>query len=311
MTGQGRTKLAFAETRGQVMGTSFHVVVVDGPTGRELEVATRLRELEQRWSRFVLSSEISILNRRPDLFHLVSADTALLLERAVLGWELTNGIFDPTVLPAVIANGYDDSFENMASRPIPILSQPPLSAFGCESITIERCADDVALARLGEGVGFDPGGIGKGLAADIIVEEIMSSGAAGAMANIGGDLVCRGRAPSGDGWVVDIVEPSVTVGRIALLALADGAVATSTTRKRRWQMGDEPRHHVVDPSTGCSTSGPLLATVVAADGWYAEVMATQLLVGDVGQFDTASAAAIVIDELGNERVLGDLEVFLR
>jgi len=139
------------------MGTSFHVVVVEGPTGRELEAVARLRELEQRWSRFVPSSEISLLNRRPGLFHLVSADTALLLQRAVLGWKLTDGVFDPTVLPAVIANGYDDSFEIVASRSVPARPQPPVPAFGCESITIERCTDDVALARLGEDVGFDPG----------------------------------------------------------------------------------------------------------------------------------------------------------
>jgi len=131
------------------------------------------------------------------------------------------------------------------------------------------------------------------------------------MVNIGGDLVCRGHAPSADGWVVDVVEPSVSRGRIALLAMADGAVATSTTQKRRWQVGGERRQHLVDPVTGRSTAGPMLATVVAADGWYAEVMATQLLVGEVERFDTSRAAAIVIDEQSNERVLGELEAFRR
>jgi len=38
---------------------------------------------------------------------------------------------------------------------------------------------------------------------------------------------------------------------LALLALGEGAVATSTTLKRRWRSGGVDRHHLIDPARVC------------------------------------------------------------
>ena len=42
--------------------------------------------------------------------------------------------------------------------------------------------------QLGANTTFDPGGIGKGFAADLLVSELLSSGARGALVSVGGDL---------------------------------------------------------------------------------------------------------------------------
>ena len=57
------------------------------------------------------------------------------------------------------------------------------AADGAERILV--AADAVALPV---GTGFDPGGIGKGLAADIVVDELVAEGAAGMCINLGGDV---------------------------------------------------------------------------------------------------------------------------
>lgn len=303
------------ERRGRVMGTTYHLVAVNRSDTQLDRVVARLGQLEQRWSRFLPSSEISAINAAPDRFHLVSADTALLITRGIQAWEMTDGACDPTVLDALIGMGYDRSFEQLHSerRPTPARSTDPAS--GCGQMQVDQITAETFMVTLGDRVGFDPGGIGKGTAADIVLGELLadvSPDEAGAMVNIGGDVVCRGLAPTENGWVIEVREPTVASEPIACLAVADGAVATSTTRKRSWRVGDEGRHHVIDPSSGLCTDELVLASVLAAQGWMAEALATQLLVsGDLTAIDDSLAGAVVIDRDGERHATRMIRAFSR
>ena len=68
------------------------------------------------------------------------------------------------------------------------------------------------------------------------------------------------------------------VGPLVLVGLAEGAIATSTTLLRQWRIGDEVRHHLIDPGTGRPAVTDIgFATVVARDAWQAEVLAKALV----------------------------------
>src|SRR5207244_11191700 len=114
---------------------------------------------------------------------------------------------------------------------------------GCTDIAV-----DGREVRLPAGTGFDPGGIGKGLAADMVVAEATASGAAGVCVNLGGDLRVTGLDPTDAAWTVAVEHP-LAATPLAYLGLRDGAVATSTTLRRRWQVEGQPRHHPLDPLT--------------------------------------------------------------
>jgi thiamine biosynthesis lipoprotein len=167
---------------------------------------------------------------------------------------------------------------------------------GCTDIEI-----DDHQVRLPAGTGFDSGGIGKGLAADLVAVEVMTAGADGVCINLGGDLRVLGTSSDGT-WTVAIEHPS-SVEPIAHVGLEYGAIATSTTLKRRWVVGDEERHHLIDPHTGMpSTTDLTLATVIAGEAWIAEVMAKAVLLrGSERAFDLLHeehAAALVVDQHG-------------
>jgi len=156
------------------MGTRAHVIV----HARELDLAdvlaraavARLHALEARWSRFRPDSEVSALNDADGARTTVSSETALLVERSIEAWHRTDVAFDPTVLPALVAAGYDRDFS--AVREQPSAQAPPVAAPGCEGIVV-----DAASVTLPPGVRIDPGGIGKGLAADLTVDLVMHAGA--------------------------------------------------------------------------------------------------------------------------------------
>jgi thiamine biosynthesis lipoprotein len=289
----------------RAMGSDAHVIVVGGAPDLAERARRRVDDLEQRWSRFVESSEVNELTRRAGETVAVSPETVLLVERAVEAWRLTGGSFDPTVLGDVIRAGYDRSFDELPEHPT-----------GGASALLVGCSDirfDAGGVRLPAGTGFDPGGIGKGLAADLVVGEIAGAGADGVCVNLGGDLRVRGRAPSGDAWTVAIEHPWAGAP-VAYVGLTDGAVATSTTLKRRWDVDGEARHHLIDPGTHRPAATDLtLASVVAGDAWVAEVLAKAVLLrGLPYQFDLiggTGAEALVVDDTGRVLVSDGFTAF--
>lgn len=253
-----------------VMGTVGHVVLVGDAAPPVDEVVGRLEALEAAWSRFRPGAELTLLgagNGRPTL---VSHPTAMLLQRSVWAWQRTGGRFDPTVLPAVRAAGYDRNFDDLpeiATLDAAVL--PP----GCGGIEVDPSVD---LVRLPVGVAIDPGGIGKGLAADLVATAAVDLGADAAMVSLGGDLRVAGSPPA-HGWEIELDHHVAPPARVNLLG---GAVATSSTLRRRWATDSGPAHHVIDPRTGRPSTGAVVAcSVVAAEAWWAEAVATALLVG--------------------------------
>ena len=296
------------EHRGRAMGTTVHIVIGGGSMELLDALHARLEALESRWSRFIETSEINALNADPDRWRVVSPETALLVARAKTGWEMTGGAFDPTVLDAVVAHGYRTTYHDL--RGDSIEAQPARPAVGCAEFAVHL---DTCLVHLGAGAAFDPGGIGKGLAADLLVDEAIRAGASGALVNIGGDLSCRGHGPDGDRWLVGLPERPRGSNPQTTIAVTGGGIATSTTSKRRWSTIDgADHHHLVDPRSGRNTAGINSATVVAATGWWAEVVAKQLLVEGMGApVDTDRAAALVVDDDGGHHRIGDFGRYVR
>ena len=99
-----------AEIHFPAMGSSAHVIVVGGHPSLPARARRSLDALERAWSRFLPDSEVSLLNASPGSRCAVSPETRLLVRRAIEGYRFTAGRFDPTVLPAVIAAGYDRDF---------------------------------------------------------------------------------------------------------------------------------------------------------------------------------------------------------
>jgi len=164
------------------------------------------------------------------------------------------------------------------------------------------------------GVGFDTGGIGKGFAADIVAHEAMVAGAQGVCVNIGGDLRVLGAAPDGGDWGVDVLDPFDDRVRVTI-GLASGAVATSSRARRTWMVADARRHHLVDPSTQLPVVNDVVAvTVVASEGWRAEVLAKAAFVSGVDDgpafLDGCGAAGVVFDAGGRLHPSRDWDRFV-
>jgi thiamine biosynthesis lipoprotein len=260
----------FREQHVAVMGTTAHIVVVDG--GRRLVSAAvdRLRDLEERWSRFLPGSETSRLNRHAGAPQQVSAETALLVGLAQEGWRRTAGRYDPTLLHALRAAGYTDGVPDRSMAHVAVVPPPAHEPQLCGQIVLDPSAGTVCMPA---SAGFDPGGIGKGLAADLVTADLVAAGVAGACVNVGGDLRVWGRGPRDGRWRI-----ATPAWEDRVVALHAGAVATSGVIHRTWTVAGRLYHHVIDPATLLpSDTGIVGATVVARAAWLAEVYALAAL----------------------------------
>jgi FAD:protein FMN transferase len=318
------------------MGSDAHVIVVGGAPGLVDQARDRIEQLESRWSRFRADSEISALNRDAGSAVSVSVETVWLIERSIEAWRLSGGAFDPTVLGAVRRAGYDRSFDQLDQRDLlaPAVPDRPdrrpavRLGVGAADITVDGSA-----VTLPVGTGFDPGGIGKGLAADLVVADLLAAGAEGACVNLGGDVRVAGAGPADPGregpdesappggsrpsdaaWTVAVWHPELARPMVRI-GLVDGAVATSTTLLRRWRVAGVERHHLIDPRSGQPSDSDLdLATVVAAEAWMAEILAKSVILrGSIHPFDvveSTAAQALAVDRVGSVQATPGLTAFL-
>ncbi len=269
-----------------------------------------LAALEARWSRFRPDSEISRLNAASGAPVIVSPITFELVQRAVAESRATRGAFDPTVLPALVASGYDRDFAQLQDRIEPAV---PVIPAGPSVVELDPT---VGAVRLHDRAAIDVGGIAKGFAADHVAERLVGMGATGACVNLGGDLRVVGAPPWGASWVVAVEnEPGAEPSRQPRcgLALVEGGVATTSTRRRTWVRGGSRCHHVIDPRTGTSAISPWSSvTVVAGDAASAEVGATAALLSSDLATATAAltergAVGIAVDDSGTEWSLGPVD----
>lgn len=229
------------------------VVAVSEPARREAAVRAVTRvvdEFDRACSRFRPDSELSRVNGRAGEF--VPAGPVLLeaVSAALRAARLTDGDVDPTVGGALIALGYDRSFDELSAG-APVVRAMPLAAVpGWRTVQVDHSAESI---RVAPGVSLDLGATAKALAADHAAAAVLEAAGCGVLVSFGGDLAVAGDPPS-DGWRVRVTDDH-RAGVDApgqWITLWGGGLATSSTFVRRWETDAGVAHHLVDPSTGRS-----------------------------------------------------------
>ena len=290
----------------RAMGGAAHARLVIGRPDPVLAdralglVERRLSELEQRWSRFRPDSDLSRLSAADGRPLEVHPDTIVLLAAMRAAWHETDHDFDPSLLPALVAGGYARSLVDDSRA----TALPPTAR---DRADLDAMRLDGTTVTLPSGTALDSGGIGKGLAADLIADELLALGVAGCLIEVGGDVRVRGAAPDGIAWRVRVEDPFDTTGARAVVRLTDGGVATSSQRKRRWlAAGGTEAHHLIDPATLRSASTRIqTVTVIAATASRAEALTKPGFLRPLDDYlawlPTRGAAALTIDADGVER----------
>jgi thiamine biosynthesis lipoprotein len=247
----------------RAIGTTATVVVVRSDKAERAEDILRdeLEAIDIACSRFRSDSELESLHEQSGRPVVVSALLFEALTVAVTVAERTQGAVDPTVGNAMAALGYDRDFDEIAFRSsLPSGSLGPVAGFN--HIHLNPRTREVRIPR---GVRLDLGSSAKALAVDRAAARITGQLDIGVLVSVGGDVAAAGPPPP-QGWAIGIAvdssTPSDQVDQV--VAIRCGGLASSSTAVRRWRVGADTFHHIVDPSTGnCS---PPYWTLVSATG---------------------------------------------
>jgi thiamine biosynthesis lipoprotein len=277
------------------MATQFTLTLVDADRSLAALLQQRVDELEAKWTRFNDASELMQLNNCPNEWVAVSSDTVRLVRAMVDGWRLTGHVFNPNMLAAMIDMGFAASSEDPDR--VTRWSQRVRTSQSMNDIKID---DESCRVWLPRGVGLDPGGIGKGLAADMMAEQAMGMGAVGVAVFAGGEVRVAGTPPEGDAWRIGVEHPEDDELLVDVLEIQDGGIATSGISGWVSNQG----HHIIDPRTSRSAdSGTVQATAVTGECVDAEIVAKACIVLDpasaVGLAHRVGAEALIIDRHGH------------
>ncbi len=305
----------------RAMNTEVQIVIDSGSEGEARTAARRVEamfaETEHALSRFLPESELSALNLSAGRPFRASPLLLRTVAEALTAARETDGLFDPTVLNALLAAGYDRSFELLndgtrysehqdgdlellgvragdlcrrgggpvgvspcpsPSLPVSLSPRPagsplPRPSFCWRDVVVDRRSSTITLPP---NTGLDLGGIGKGWTVDRAAEVLRRFD--NFVVDAGGDIYAAGTQDDGAPWTVGVEDPTNRGRDVAVLAVRDRAVVTSTTSRRRWVLQGQERHHLIDPRTGHpAASGVASVTAIASSAARAETLAKAAL----------------------------------
>ncbi|MDO4286935.1 MAG: FAD:protein FMN transferase [Eubacteriales bacterium] len=235
------------------------------------ESISYINMLEADISRTRETSDIYALNQAEGKRTELSEQAADILQDALDLAAKTEGFFDPTIAPLSDLWGIGTDHAAVPTQDeidtvLPLVDYTAVSLEGTTAL-IPAAAE------------VDLGGIGKGYAADHVVEILKQKNVDKAIVALGGNIYVLGEKEVDTPWTVGITDPDDPSNYFAILSITDVAVVTSGDYERYFESNGKRYCHIFDPQTGYSAETDIRSvTVVSQDSASADAYSTALFV---------------------------------
>lgn len=224
--------------------------------------------IDREMSPYRIDSDLTRFNLAPaGAFIALPARMMTVMRHALDMAGLTDGAFDPAILPAVELWGF-------GAKPVPqgLPDTSVLSPGNWRDLVWQ--AEGMVKP---EGVRIDLCAIAKGYAVDALMALLRAEpGVCSALIEVGGELKGWGVRPDGLPFWVEIETPAKAA---TVTALCDWAVATSGEQVRSFVHDGQVHSHIIDGRTQAPTRSDITSvTVFDAECWRADALATALMV---------------------------------
>ena len=260
------------------MGSDFEITVVENNTSNAnyfidlaIKEISRIESLISSWDK---NSQTSLVNINAGI-KPVQVDKELfdLISRSIRISDLTQGAFDISYASMDKLWYFD---KEMKKLPTSQQIAQSVSKVGFQNIVLDEKERTVFLKQKGMKIGF--GAIGKGYAADKAKDILIENNVRSGIINASGDLTAWGQKPSGEDWMVAIVNPLNKTKVFSWLPIKNSSIVTSGSYEKFINIDGKFYSHIIDPRTGYPSEGILSVTIISEKAELADALATSVFV---------------------------------
>jgi thiamine biosynthesis lipoprotein len=278
----------------KLMGNNFTITVVTDDeiiAEQNIEMAIKeIQRIETLFTTFSDNSQTNIINKNAGIKPVkVDQEVFKLIERSIGISKITQGAFDITY------GSIDKSLWNfdktMTALPSFEQARKMVHLINFEKIILDHTNCTVFLKEKGMRIGF--GGIGKGYAAEMAKNLLITNNVKSGIINASGDLTAWGNQPDGKPWTIGIANPNQPQEAFSYLEISEKAIATSGNYEKYIMIDGKKYSHTIDPRTGLPITGIKSVTVISNNAEFADAMATPIAVMGI------KAGLFLVDQLPN------------
>ncbi len=236
------------------------------------KIARLIGEIEDAVSRTDENSEIYALNSGSETLYYPEEITAELISAALDIAKGTGGAYNPAV--AGLTDLWQINSPDAEGIPSDAEIKEALSHLDYSGITV----GEDKIIKADPELKLDLGGIGKGYAAQKVIEYLDSTAIGYGLLSFGGNVAVFGRKPDGSDFKIAVRDP-MGGGTVGTVSVSSGFVSVSGSYERYREVDGVKYHHIFDPETGYPTyNGLVSVAVLSKNGTEADALSTALFV---------------------------------
>jgi thiamine biosynthesis lipoprotein len=263
---------------GRTMGATYVVIYFDGDK-RDLKfsIDSVLQEVNKGINNYDTHSEVSKFNASTTGVESQSIHFRNGLQRSLKFAEVSNGNFDPTVMPLVNLWGFGPEKKGIPSQ---VRIDSIRNFIGHHRITINQNH----ISKNHPNVQVDFGGIGQGYGVDVVADFMRSKGIRNFLIELGGEGFASGtNLKNNSKWRIGIIDPLSSKDEQQLMgyALIEDEAFTTSGNYFNYRMIDGKKYgHTISPFTGFPTEHELISVSLfttdctTADAWDTAFLAS-------------------------------------
>ena len=300
-------KEVYTTIQGETMGTYYNLKY-KSDIDLKPQIDEELIRINDELSTYIPTSTISKFNKSENGITIAKSDLWENIIKAKEILTLSNGYYDPTVMPLVNYWGFGYVGHEKVKYIDSLKINKLLEHVGFEKIEMtNNGTDSINLIKQTNDLQIDLSSIAKGYGVDKIGNLIKEKGINDYLVEIGGEVICSGLSPSNKNWVIGVNTPDekASVNELILKKqLYNRALATSGNYRNFYSVNGNKYSHTINPKTGFPERSNLLSsTIVANDCMTADALATACMayglensIKMISKLDSIEACFIYLDD---------------
>ncbi|OGD81618.1 hypothetical protein A2572_04550 [Candidatus Collierbacteria bacterium RIFOXYD1_FULL_40_9] len=240
-------------------GTLWQIDIYDQNLPRNTninqDIVDFVEDFESNFSRFRNTSFVTSLAKKEGTYSLPNTAKKL-LDFYELLFDLTNGLFTPTITKSLVSAGYDKNYSLTPQKKLATPDDWKNITYNQNSITTTTPTQ------------LDFGAAGKGYLIDLVCEFLTKMGVENFCVDAGGDIRLVGNKP----LVIGLENPTDTSSVIGTINIQNSSFCGSSGNRRQWGK----YNHLLNPKTLTSPKNILSTWVLSDECIIADGLATSL-----------------------------------